>query len=89
MTLGMGDTAWRTKSSSCSTAAGECCLLYSARAAGLARILDMSSCLFAFAGTEVADFVRMSLRSTTLRALLDVPDDEQAWLRDGGNNVQF
>lgn len=49
----------------------------------------MSSCLFAFAGTVVADFVRMSLRSTTLRALLDVCDDERGSVEDIAGDLQL
>lgn len=50
------------------------CFLYTSRAAGLAMIRAMSSCLLAFAGTETEALASRSLSSTTLRDLLGVDE---------------
>ena len=50
--------------------AGLCNALYTLKAAGSARIFAMRSALVGFGGRETEAFLRISLRSATLRAFL-------------------
>lgn len=52
------------------TPMGLCNALYASTAAGSARIFAMRSALVDFGGGETAAFLRISLRSVTLRAFL-------------------
>ena len=52
------------------TPVGLCNALYASTAAGSARILAMRSALVSFGGAETEAFLRISLRSATLRAFL-------------------